>query len=238
MKLRAITMNNFMPYKGKTRLEFPLDEFRNVMLVFGDNMRGKTSFLNALRWGFYERAIGRHSLPIPLHELPNKDAALEDDWTVEVHIEFEANGHVYDLRRRAEKRALVAVPQRPEDFHVQVFLKKDGMPIQGDLVEAEINLVAPEQVSRFFLFDGELLQEYETLLIEGSEQGRQIKEAIEKVLGVPALIYGRDELATLLRAAQKNQQQDLQRVKGLEGLAQSQAEMTTKEDFIAATLVD
>lgn len=236
MKLRTITMNNFMPYKGKTRIEFPLGEFRNVMLVFGDNMRGKTSLLNALRWGFYERAIGRHSLPIPLHEIPNKDAALEDDWTVEVHIEFEADGHIYDLRRRAEKRALVAVPQRPEDLHVQVFLKKDGMPIQGDLVEAEINLVAPEQVSRFFLFDGELLQEYETLLIEGSEQGRQIKEAIEKVLGVPALIHGRDELATLLRAAQKNQQQDLQRVKGLEALAQSQAEMTTKEDSYSRDL--
>src|ERR1035437_6956402 len=236
MKLRTITMNNFMPYKGKTRIEFPLDEFRNVMLVIGDNMRGKTSLLNALRWGFYERAIGRHSLPIPLHEIPNKDAALEDDWTVEVHIEFEADGHIYDLRRRAEKRALVAVPQRPEDLHVQVFLKKDGMPIQGDLVEAEINLVAPEQVSRFFLFDGELLQEYETLLIEGSEQGRQIKEAIEKVLGVPALIHGRDELATLLRAAQKNQQQDLQRVKGLEALAQSQAEMTAKEDSYSRDL--
>jgi hypothetical protein len=33
----------------------------------------------------------------------------------------------------------------------------------------------------------ELLQEYETLLIEGSEQGRQIKEAIEKVLGTVAM---------------------------------------------------
>lgn len=228
MKLNSVTMKNFMPYKGQTRLDFPQDEFRNVMLVFGDNMRGKTSLLNALRWGFYDRAVGRHSMTIPLHELLNKEAALEGDGTVEVQIEFEANGHEYDLRRRAEKRATVAVPQRPEDFQSQVYLKKDGMAVQGDLVEAEINGIAPQQVSRFFLFDGELLGEYEMLLIEGSDQGRQIKEAIEQVLGVPALIHGRDELGALLKSARKAQQQDLQRVAGLEQHAQQQAELNTR----------
>jgi DNA sulfur modification protein DndD len=115
--------------------------------------------------------LGRHSQEIPLHELLNKDAAAQGEWMFEVHIEFEANGQRFDLRRRAEKRAMVAVPQRPEDFQMQVYLTKDGIPARGDQVESEINQIAPEQVSRFFLFDGELLQEYETLLIEGSEQG-------------------------------------------------------------------
>lgn len=219
-----------MPYKGQTRVDFPQDEFRNVMLVFGDNMRGKTSLLNALRWGLYGEAIGRHSIPIPLHEIANKEAGAEDDWTIEVFLELEANGHLYDLRRRAEKRATVAVPRRPDDFQTQVFLKKDGIPVQGDLVEAEINQIAPQQVSRFFLFDGELLQEYETLLIEGSQQGRQIKEAIEQVLGVPSLVQGRDEVGTILKSARKAQQQDLQRVQGLESVAQQQAEMTARQD--------
>ena len=30
------------------------------------------------------------------------------------------------------------------------------MPVQGDLIDAKISNIAPEQVSRFFLFDGEL----------------------------------------------------------------------------------
>lgn len=145
MKLRQLTIRNFMPYKGQTQIDFPTEEFRNVMLVFGDNMRGKTSFLNALRWGFYQEVIGRHSIPIPFQEVPNKEAASEGDWTVEVFIDFEADGHNYDLRRRAEKRPHILKPQRPEDFVTQVFLKKDGMPVQGDLVEAEINHIAPHQ---------------------------------------------------------------------------------------------
>jgi DNA sulfur modification protein DndD len=230
MKLQSITTRNFMPYKGDMHIDFPLDEFRNVMLVFGDNMRGKTSLLNAIRWGFYERAVGRHSQTIGPQEIINKEAALESDWTFEVRIKFEADGHSYDLRRRAEKRATVSIPQRVEDYQVQTHLSEDGIPVQGDLIAAKIANIAPEQVSRFFLFDGELLQEYETLLIEGSTQGQQIKEAIEQVLGVPALINGRDELGALLKVAQKVQQQDLQRTKGSEKMAEQQAELLTKQE--------
>jgi DNA sulfur modification protein DndD len=223
MKLRKLTLKNFMPYKGQTVIDFPTDEFSNVMLLFGDNMRGKTSFLNSIRWGFYAEVIGRHSIPIPFQEVPNKEAAAEGDWTVEVFIEFDADGHSYDLRRRAEKRPHIVRPTRADDFITQVYLRKDGLPVQGDLVEAEINLIAPHQTSRFFLFDGELLQEYESLLIEGSDQGRKIKDAIEQVLGVPSLIQGRDELTTLLKAARKNQQRDLALVQGLETHARQQA---------------
>ncbi|MBD3761922.1 MAG: hypothetical protein IE929_14330 [Rhizorhabdus sp.] len=225
-------MNNFMPYKGRSQIEFPTDDFRNVMLVFGDNMRGKTSLLNALRWGFYGEVIGRHSLPIPFQEVPNKEAAASGDWTVEIFIEFEANGHEYELRRRAEKRANVPFPQRPEDFVSQIFLKKDDMVVQGDLVEAEINQIAPQQTSRFFLFDGELLQEYESLLIEGSDQGRKIKDAIEQVLGVPSLINGRDEFTTILKTARKTQQRDLELVKGMETHAKQQAELNSRQDVL------
>ena len=164
MKLHKLTCYNFMPYKGRVVIDFPTDDSRNVMIVFGDNMRGKTSLLNALRWGFYERAVGRHSRPIQLQEIVNKDATLEDDWRLEVFIQFDANGHQYDLRRSATRRAHVATPSRPEDFQVTVHLSRDGIQMSGDQIESEIDQIAPEQISRFFLFDGELSGEYESLL--------------------------------------------------------------------------
>ena len=54
----------------------------------------------------------------------------------------------------------------------------------------------PEQVSRFFLFDGELLQEYEDLLSEESSIGIKIKDAIERILGVPVLTNGLADITT------------------------------------------
>ena len=238
MKLHSLTARNFMPYKGEIELTFPQDEQRNVMIVFGDNMRGKTSILNAIRWAFYGEAMGRHSRPIPLHEIVNKDAILADDWRVEVHVKFEANGHTYDLRRLAERRPLVAAPSKPEDFKRSIHLARDHSPVPGDQVEAEIGIIAPQQISRFFLFDGELLQEYETLLIEDSQQGQKIKEAIEQVLGVPALTNGRVDIQTILKQAQKRQNADLKQVAGLEKQAQRHASLTGRIDAIDRDLED
>lgn len=230
MKLLSLAATNFMPYKGQIDLTFPTDPDRNVMVVFGENMRGKTSILNALRWGFYGRALGRHSREIPLHELINKEAALEGDWQMDVAITFDAEGHRYELRRRATKRVLVSRPTRAEDFEIVRLLRKDGMVMGDHLIDTEVNRFAPEQVSRFFLFDGELLQEYESLLIEGSEQGRKIKEAIEQILGVPTLIHGRDEAQTLLKGAQKQQSKDLEKVAGLEKQTERQKQLQSQSE--------
>lgn len=230
MKLHTLQATNFMPYRGQNTIEFPQDDARNVMIVFGDNMRGKTSLLNALRWGFYGQALGRHSRVIPLHEVVNKEAAAEDDWRVDVFVTFEANGHRYELRRTAERRPHVAIPRRPEDFLVSPYLRRDGVVLPGDQFETEINQIAPEQTSRFFLFDGEILAQYEELLIEGSEQGRQIKEAIEQVLGVPSLINGRNELGAILKSATKRQSQEMAHIAGLQQQAEQTDKLTTRLD--------
>jgi DNA sulfur modification protein DndD len=127
MKLHRLAATNFMPYKDTVTIDFPTDDARNVMIVLGDNMRGKTSLLNALRWGFYGRAVGRHSRIIPLQDIVNKDAALSDDWRVEVLIRFESGGQMYDLRRMATRRAHVTTPMRPEDFVISTHLSRDGL---------------------------------------------------------------------------------------------------------------
>ena len=44
------------------------------MLVFGDNMRGKTSLLNAIRWALYGKTMDRLSREIPIYDLVNSEA--------------------------------------------------------------------------------------------------------------------------------------------------------------------
>jgi DNA sulfur modification protein DndD len=113
---------------------------------------------------------------------------------------------------------------------VLVFLKKNDHQFTADEIDTEINNIAPEKVSRFFLFDGELLQEYESLLDEKNNTGDQIKVAIEQVLGVPALINGRDECEALLKDATKKYTKELQNQKGLELLAKNQATLTAMQE--------
>lgn len=211
MHLRTLKIKNFMPFFGEHRIDFPEDRDRNVVVVFGDNMRGKTSLLNAIRWALYQHALDRYGEKIPLQKLVNIDAAGSDEWELGVHLSFEHAGRIYEVSSLAEKRKGIGTPKRPEDFLVTANLRIDGEVIRGDRFAHEINQVLPEQISRFFLFDGELLQEYEALLADDGDQGKRIKEAIEQALGVPTLILGKNDLRTLRKPFDKQWQQDLKK---------------------------
>jgi DNA sulfur modification protein DndD len=67
--------------------------------------------------------------------------------------------------------------------------------------ERALQQIFPNEIARFFLFDGELLQEYEELLINESEAGHRISEAVERILGVPILKRGRAHLTRLSEEA-------------------------------------
>lgn len=236
MRLTKLTMINFMPYGGEHVLPFPTSERRNVMLVFGDNMRGKTSLLNAIRWCFYGRALGRHMKELDLAAMVNVDAAAKGDHQIAVYITFEADGVEYDLRRTAKPRELIVKPRSTNDFDIEVTLRKGTRVLRGDETDHELNQLFPEQISRFFLFDGELLQEYETLLADDSEQGKRIKTAIEQVLGVPALINGRDELRTLLREAQRVQARENKHIEAVRSVAEQQMQVQAEHQAITSDL--
>ena len=203
MTLNSLTLSNFGPYKGTQTLAFPTDPGRSVLVVFGANMRGKTSLLNALRWALYGRALDRSAAEIDVSKLVNRDAAASGDWSMSVDLTFEAGGHTYRLHRAAVARDSVLTPKSSRDFDHQVHLQRDGDALSLDEIKRQVNRLLPEDISRFYLFDGELLQEYEALLREGSELGREIRRAIEQILGVPALLNGRDDLTTLYKEARK-----------------------------------
>jgi DNA sulfur modification protein DndD len=240
MRILSLELRNFMPFKGVQSMNFPSDDFQNVALIYGDNMRGKTSLLNAMRWALYGEAKDRYGKRIALHKLINVDAVDEGDGDMEVSLSFEHDGKRYDISRVARRRAGVSRPQKPEDMRVEPLMRVDREPIRADLVVHQINQFIPEQVSRFFLFDGELLQEYENLLVDEHKQGERIKEAIEQVLGVPALMNARVDLKQLRKPLDKAFLREAS-LKGnaglfLEQLAVLQEEGERKEDSQKALL--
>jgi DNA sulfur modification protein DndD len=238
MKLQEIVIHNFMPYKGEQKIEFPQHETQNVMLLFGDNMRGKTSFLNSIRWGFYGLALGRHMRLIPRVNLVNSIAASEDNWTMSIVLKFSHEGKQYELRRQINKKGHVSIPKNDGDFEEIIGLKIDNKVINGDSIINEINQVTPEAISRFFLFDGELLQEYENLLLEQDPQGEKIKVHIEQALGVPALTNGRHDLSKLLTDARRIQTRDAQNSSNAKTYAEQQRVTEAKQLTIEKDIND
>jgi DNA sulfur modification protein DndD len=235
MRLVAMEVEDFGPYRGRQHYNFAAEH--GVELVWGENGRGKTSFLNALRWALFGVVLGRASASIDPANVGNReDADSAAVRAFRVVLSFTHDGHTYRLTRsyRADTTGT---------FKATVSLVKDGDVLGPDERERELALLLPEQIARFFLFDAELLQEYEQLLTTGSEAGRKLKEAIERILGLPVLTHARDDVAVQLRDARTAQAKAAQKDRATRDLgnalqlATDEAENTRKNVTELADLV-
>ena len=199
--LHALTVTNFGPFRGSQTISFSTDA--GVMIVYGENMRGKTSLLNAVRFAFFGRVVGRGSKPTSLHSIGNWEEAAAGNYGFKVELEFSSGGARYKLMRECTSRVLR--PSSTHDYQVDHYLERDGVVLGPPETAVELARILPEQIARFFLFDGELLQEYEDLLSNESDMGRRISDAIERILGVPILTSAR---ATAMRMKERSEKRE------------------------------
>lgn len=206
MRLVTMDLADFGLYRGTQRFEFTQEP--GVELVWGENGRGKTTFLNALRWALFGVVLGRGSSRTDLATIGNRDDV--DNSAVrpfKVVLTFTHEGHNYKLTRAYVQDASQTA------FKTTVSLLKDGDVLGPDDRDRELASLLPEQIARFFLFDAELLQEYEQLLKPGSDAGEKLKESIERILGLPVLTQARDDVAALLATARTAQAKAAQKDK-------------------------
>jgi DNA sulfur modification protein DndD len=207
-------MEGFGPYAEPQVVEFP--SAPGVTVVYGENMRGKTSLLNAIRYAFFGNVLGRGARTRRLHTISNRDLASEGHYGFSVLLTFDYDGQEYELLRECKARTVA--PQSDEDYAQDVLLRRGTTTLGPQERERALQQIFPKEVSRFFLFDGELLQEYEELLINESEAGHRISEAIERILGVPILKRGRMHLTQLSEAADKSAAKEASKHKETQGL--------------------
>jgi DNA sulfur modification protein DndD len=206
--LRRIRLVNFGPFKDRQEIRF---QESGVTIVYGENMRGKTSLLNALRFAFLGTVIGRGEKSISLHQVGNWESFVEGNFGFTVSLDFESNGEEYSLTREWKPRPGVDCPQVDSDYELVTFLKQGDAILGPDKRDSLLTRLMPAQVARFFLFDGELLQQYEELLRDESRMGEEIKQAIERILGLPVLQNARVHLRKLHKEAQTQESKAAQR---------------------------
>ena len=199
LTLRRLEVEGFGPFADRAVLEFP--DQPGVTVVYGDNMRGKTSLMNAIRYAFFGEVHGRGERTRGILTACNRDLVAAGKYGFTVGLSLRYEGADFDLVREAAPK--VAVPQSDEDFTTTVSLRRGGVVLGPADKMALLRAMLPKDVARFFLFDGELLDQYAELLISESDAGRVISEAIEHILGVPVLRDARDHLAVLASTANR-----------------------------------
>ncbi|WP_176502473.1 AAA family ATPase [Paenibacillus lautus] len=211
LRFTSLTIENFGPFKGSQTID--LTDEDGVSIIWGNNGRGKTTLLNIFRYALFGKIQNRRGIVKDLYLISNIESRSEDNYGFKVILRMTSEGKNYELTRQYKIRNGVIKPTKNDDYEQVVYLKEDGAILSGAMCDHVLNTIMPEQVSRFFLFDGELLQEYEELLMDHTDAGAKIKESIEKILGVPVLTNGAIDVESVLgdyrtaktRAAQNNQ---------------------------------
>lgn len=215
LKFKQLEITNYGPYYGSHKLTF--SQKNGVTIVWGDNGFGKTSLLNCFRYVMWGTIMGREgtiSSDICSHV---NDKAVSEGNSMQISLDMEYDNKTYTLTRKYERKG--GDGKSDKDYEEHIFLKCGFDILTDDQRIHFLNTTFPERISRFYLFDAELLSEYENLLIV-DDANNKIKKSIEDILGLPVLERG----ANMLNAIQKGLVE--------EAVKNSKTEENTKQDAI------
>lgn len=185
MKFKSITISNFRQFKGVHCIEFTQDKAKNVTVILADNNLGKTTILQAFQWCLY----GKIRLKNPNFLVNFQDfkaAEVGKIFEVSVRIDLVKNSDSYSVTRtqkftKGNSPAPIAISNVNDNVKV-ICVKETG--IAQDLGIKEIERIFPEELSRYFFFDGERMIH----LGDGSTEGKQdVSTAVKGIFNLDAM---------------------------------------------------
>ena len=193
--INSIDIDNFGPYKDHVKVNFSTKN--GVTLVWGNNGKGKTSLIRAIKYVLYNdipEYANESSKSIFINT--NIEAREDHNYGFSVKLDFSDEGDNYELTRSCKPQGDDVVPEYNNCYENTTFLRKNGKFQTPAETEHILSSLMPKGVSRFFVFDGELLKEYEELLIDGNEADK-IKQSIENILGLPIISNSARDIANI-----------------------------------------
>jgi DNA sulfur modification protein DndD len=211
MKFRKIELKNFRQFYGDQSITFSTNKTKNITLIHAENGTGKTAFLNAILWCFYEISTSNFKDP---KVLLNKIAKSENSKSYSVSIEFEDDkGDVYLAQRGFSQNGQV----------FRVFEVINDSYKEVDKPNSFINSVVPKDMAKYFFFQGEGIGK-----MSGSKGDSVVKTAVREILGFTIA-----ELAlTDIQAVKKEYQKSFSNADKSGQLSKLQNEIISLEESI------
>lgn len=180
---KKLHLKNWLVYGGEHEVAFPdLREGQNLVVFDGQNGFGKTSLLRGLEFVFHGRS--RTGLIDFWHEKARDNGSGK----LEIALDFTHRNRLCKLVRGATFGA------RGNSFTTAPYVRLwiDGEE-QTDQIEDKIEQILPKQCQQFTFFDGAEITRYAQ---KQHEEG--VRDAIERVLGIPAVRNLRDDLVKVI----------------------------------------
>jgi DNA sulfur modification protein DndD len=208
MRFSRIEVENWGPYRGQHQIDISATPSAPLVLIFGENGRGKTSLAKAIKWCLYEGQSDIDALSMANRQM----ASLDDEFQVGVKVVFEyekvtGSGNPASIQTFELSRTFKVKSDARSTHGVRVVgateksLVIDGEPEISSKIDKTIVRLAPLEMSKFLLFDGEELNR----MIEdlGGNEQVSVRGRIESTMGLPALTELDQKIGQELKAIEK-----------------------------------
>ena len=196
MKIDFLELKNYRQWIDQ-KINFSLDDEKNITIIQGSMGSGKTNILNAITWclfGEEEHLSSKNKgLPMLNNVLKNQLEANEiGSLEIKIQLKSDENQKILIERNKKYKKTdngdLVEIKE-PIDDTFKVFLQKDGdinpFVSPNYLIEQTI----PKGIKEYFFFDGEKINEY-----FNKKSGEKIKKAVFEISQIEILKNSIDHL--------------------------------------------
>jgi len=185
-----LTLKNWRCYKGTVTLDFPeIGLGKNLIVVNGINGFGKTSLLKSLKFLFH--GAGKDEIL----EAWNETSRNQGEKNISVSMDFVHDESLCKIIREVEFKARGNTALGAETLTLIV----DGT--ERDQATDKIAQWLPKEVQQFAFFDGAEISRYAK---KQHDQG--VKDAIERILGIPAIRNLRTDLRRLIDKLEEEQE--------------------------------
>jgi len=210
LRFNSITIQNFGPYYGTQKIQ--LLPQNGVSFVWGLNGFGKTSFLNSVRYALWGSLANSKYASRPIVRFINRKAIANGE-NMMIRLDCDYYGKRCVIIRLLERNAFTDGTKN-EDYTYSLTVSIDAQTLSQEEAERFLSTTFPLNISRFYLFDAELLDQYENL-VEENNDNTKLKLEIENILGLP-ILYGA--------------RQSLVGNGGISGILEKEYDRVTKED--------
>lgn len=189
MIIRSIKLKNFRQYIDSS-IDFSVNPQKNITIIMGDNGTGKTTLAQAFQWVLY--GITQFQIKELLNRKVREQMTNnfpDNEKVVSVALELIYNEINYTIRRSITYRKSGAKIEEsgPAKFTISYVNKDNGNIeyIPDHQKEYLIKSILPKDLSKFFFFDGEKIEDMSKSIQEG--KGDDFKEAVYGLVGLSSV---------------------------------------------------
>lgn len=186
MLIKRITLENFRQFKDVQSVDFSEDNVKNITIILGENGAGKTTFAQAFRWCLYGKTTFTDS--VLLNKEISQNLGPNKESFVRVSLELKHNDTKYEITRE-QKYTTNATGElnTPNSSELKIKYKNpqgNTKFVEQKEVDLRIKEILPFELSNYFFFDGERIQNMSKEINDG--KSAEFKDAVERLLGLSA----------------------------------------------------